>query len=94
MTEQNSAAEVIDPELAALLTDDVRAMVAALPDTTAGIRGRSIILLGFAAGRAAVSRLRAPGCSLSPMALDGITRPHASRRHALLRKPIPRHARC
>ena len=33
---------------AALLTDDVRALVGALPDTTAGVRDRAIILLGFA----------------------------------------------
>lgn len=33
---------------AALLTDDIKAMLAALPDTTAGIRDRALLLVGFA----------------------------------------------
>src|SRR4051812_37835424 len=33
---------------AALLVDDVKAMVTTLPDTTAGLRDRALLLLGFA----------------------------------------------
>jgi site-specific recombinase XerD len=33
---------------AALLTDDLKLLVAALPDTTAGVRDRALLLIGFA----------------------------------------------